>query len=217
MKPGNHERIPTVSEVVREAAAVADPDGADGAIAALVEIYEDDGIRTVPEDLLGDLMATAEGIDLEGDEGGVEIATATAAWLGHDPARGPATATPPTTSSARPSASPPKAPRPAGPQLARVPRRQALARSSREQPIGAALRSSTERVVHAAKRQCNARRAAAGADRAVSYDLNRSRCCCRRKSTCNSCPCAASCLRTARRRGRGRGRASGPEPPGASR
>jgi hypothetical protein len=88
MKPGNHERIPTISEVVREAAAVADPNNSDGAIAALVEIYEDDDRpATVPEDLLGDLMATAQGIDLEGDEGGVEMAAATAAWLGHNPAQ----------------------------------------------------------------------------------------------------------------------------------
>jgi hypothetical protein len=82
MKPGDHQRISTVSEAVREGAASVDPDGADGAIAALVEIYEDDDRPvTAVEDLLGDLMATAEGIDLEGDEGGVEVAAAAAVWL----------------------------------------------------------------------------------------------------------------------------------------
>ena len=88
MRPGDHERIQPVSELVREAAAIADPDGSDGAIAALVEIYEDDDRpSTAVEDLLGTLLATAEGIDLEGDEGGVEITAAAAAWLAHNPSQ----------------------------------------------------------------------------------------------------------------------------------
>ncbi len=86
MRPGDHERIQPVSEVVREAAAIADPDDSDGAIAALVEIYEDDDRpSTAVEDLLGTLMATANGIDLEGDDGGVEVTAAAAAWLAHNP------------------------------------------------------------------------------------------------------------------------------------
>jgi hypothetical protein len=86
MKPGDHERIRSVSEIVREAAAITDPDGADDAITALVEIYEDDDRPvTAVEDLLGDLMATAEGVDLEGDEGGVEVAAAASAWLATNP------------------------------------------------------------------------------------------------------------------------------------
>ena len=40
--------------------------------------------------------------------------------------------------------------------------------------------------------------------------LSRSQCCCRSWSTCSSCRCAASCPRTARRRGQGRGRSSWP-------
>jgi hypothetical protein len=73
---------------VREAAAIADPDGADDAITALVEIYEDDDRPvTAVEDLLGTLLATAEGIDLEADDGGVEITAAAAAWLAHNPAQ----------------------------------------------------------------------------------------------------------------------------------
>jgi hypothetical protein len=86
MRPGDHERVRGVSELVREAAAITDPDGSDSAIAALVEIYEDDDRpSTAVEDLLGTLMATAEGIDLEGDEGGVEVTAAAAAWLSHNP------------------------------------------------------------------------------------------------------------------------------------
>lgn len=88
MKPGDHERVQPVSELVREAAAITDPGAADGAITALVEIYEDDDRpSTAVEDLLGTLLATAEGIDLEGDDGGVEITAAAAAWLAHNPAQ----------------------------------------------------------------------------------------------------------------------------------
>jgi hypothetical protein len=88
MRPGDHERIYPVSEVVREAAAITDPSGSDDAITALVEIYEDDDRpSTAVEDLLGTLLATAEGIDLEGDDGGVEVTAAAAAWLAHNPAQ----------------------------------------------------------------------------------------------------------------------------------
>ena len=88
MKPADHERVQPVSEVVREAAAITDPAGADDAITALVEIYEDnDRPSTAVEDLLGTLLATAEGIDLEGDDGGVEITAAAAAWLAHNQAQ----------------------------------------------------------------------------------------------------------------------------------
>jgi hypothetical protein len=82
------DAIQPVSEVVREAAAITDPDDADAAIATLVEIYEDDDRpSTAVEDLLGTLLATAEGIDLEADEGGVETTAAAAAWLAHNPAQ----------------------------------------------------------------------------------------------------------------------------------
>jgi hypothetical protein len=88
MTPGDHERIQPVSEVVREAAAITDPNGSDEAITALVEIYEDDDRpSTAVEDLLGTLLATAEGIDLEGDDGGVELTAAAAAWLAHNPSQ----------------------------------------------------------------------------------------------------------------------------------
>jgi hypothetical protein len=36
MKPGNRETVPTVADVVREAAAICDPGGADAAVTALL-------------------------------------------------------------------------------------------------------------------------------------------------------------------------------------
>ena len=82
------DAIQPVSEVVREAAAITDQNGSDDAITALVEIYEDDDRpSTAVEDLLGTLLATAEGIDLDGDDGGVEVTAAAAAWLAHNPAQ----------------------------------------------------------------------------------------------------------------------------------
>jgi hypothetical protein len=86
MRPGDHSRILTVSEAVRDGAAIADPSGADDAVMALYEIYEDDDRpATAAEDLAGDLIATARGIDPEGDDGAVLAAAAAAAWLGVNP------------------------------------------------------------------------------------------------------------------------------------
>jgi hypothetical protein len=42
MPQKDHHRTPTVSEAVRDAAAIVDPGDADDAIMALYEIYEDD-------------------------------------------------------------------------------------------------------------------------------------------------------------------------------
>ena len=56
------------------------------AITALYEIYEDDDRPvTAVEDLAGTLIATAEGIDPEGDDGAVRAAAAAAAWIGMNP------------------------------------------------------------------------------------------------------------------------------------
>ena len=86
MPQGDHNRISTVSEAVRDAAAIVDPSGADDAVMALYEIYEDDDRpATAAEDLAGDLIATARGIDPEGDDGAVLAAAAAAAWLGINP------------------------------------------------------------------------------------------------------------------------------------
>jgi hypothetical protein len=82
----DHHRTPTVSEAVRDAAALVDPGDNDDAIMALYEIYEDDDRPvTAVEDLAGTLVATAEGIDPEGDDGAVLACAAAAVWLGMHP------------------------------------------------------------------------------------------------------------------------------------
>ena len=86
MPESSHHRTPTVSEAVRDGAALVDPGDADGAIRALYEIYEDDDRPvTAVEDLAGTLVATAEGIDPEGDDGALLAAAAAAAWIGMHP------------------------------------------------------------------------------------------------------------------------------------
>ena len=86
MPESDHHRTPTVSEAVRDAAAIVDPGDGDDAIMALYEIYEDDDRPvTAVEDLAGTLVATAEGIDPEGDDGAVLACAAAAAWLGMHP------------------------------------------------------------------------------------------------------------------------------------
>jgi hypothetical protein len=86
MPESDHHRTPTVSEAVRDAAAIVDPGDSDDAITALYEIYEDDDRPvTAVEDLVGTLVATAEGIDPEGDDGAVLVAAAAAAWIGMHP------------------------------------------------------------------------------------------------------------------------------------
>jgi hypothetical protein len=86
MPQGDHNRTPTVSAAVRDAAAIVDPGDADDAIKALYEIYEDDDRPvTAVEDLAGTLVATAEGIDPEGDDGAVLACAAAAAWIGMHP------------------------------------------------------------------------------------------------------------------------------------
>jgi hypothetical protein len=87
MRSGNHhERIPTVSEVVREATAICDPDGAETAVAALYDGFEDDDRPTsaVPN-LTGELMSTVRAIDPEGDEPAAFAAAAAAVWLAKSP------------------------------------------------------------------------------------------------------------------------------------
>ncbi|MGN6556950.1 MAG: hypothetical protein ACTHLH_02935 [Solirubrobacterales bacterium] len=86
MKPGNRETIPTISEVVREAAAIVDPDGSDDAIRAFFESFEDDDRpTTATEDLRGVLFSTARGIDPEGDDPAALAAAAAAFWLATNP------------------------------------------------------------------------------------------------------------------------------------
>jgi hypothetical protein len=86
MPESDHHRTPTVSDAVRDAAALVDPGDGDDAITALYEIYEDDDRPvTAVEDLAGTLVATAEGIDPEGDDGALLATAAAAVWLGMHP------------------------------------------------------------------------------------------------------------------------------------
>lgn len=86
MKPGDRETIPTVSEAVREAAAITDPAGDDSAITAFFESFEDDDRPTTAvEDLEGVLLSTARGIDPEGDDPAALATAAAAVWLATNP------------------------------------------------------------------------------------------------------------------------------------
>ena len=88
MKPGDRTTIPTVAEVVRDGAAICDPDGAEAAVTALFEAFEDDERpATAAEDLAGELLGTADAIDPEGDDPAVRMAAACAAWLATNPAQ----------------------------------------------------------------------------------------------------------------------------------
>jgi hypothetical protein len=88
MRPGNHERIPTVSDAVRDAAAICDPDGAEPGVTVLLEIFEDDDRpATAAEDLLGELLSSANGVDQNGEQPAVAATAATAAWLATNPSQ----------------------------------------------------------------------------------------------------------------------------------
>jgi hypothetical protein len=88
VKPGSRETIPNLSEVVREAAAIVDPDGSDEAITAFFESFEDDDRPTTAvEDLEGVLLSTARGIDPEGDDPAALAVAAAALWLATNPAQ----------------------------------------------------------------------------------------------------------------------------------
>lgn len=86
MKPGSRETIPTISEVVREATAICDPEGTDTAVLGLFESFEDDDRpATAAEDLQGELLSTVRGIDPEGDNPAALGAAAAAVWLATNP------------------------------------------------------------------------------------------------------------------------------------
>ncbi|MDX6588982.1 MAG: hypothetical protein QOI84_256 [Solirubrobacterales bacterium] len=88
MTPGGHERIPTVSEAVREATAIADPNGTETAVDALYDSFEDDDRpATAAEDLAGELLETVRAIDPEEDEPAAWAAAAGAVWLANNPSQ----------------------------------------------------------------------------------------------------------------------------------
>ena len=94
MKPGDRTRVPTVSEVVRDGAAICDPEGTDTVVTALFEGFEDDDRpATASEDLAAELQETVDGVDPDGDSAAARMAVASAVWLAtnpdheHDPER----------------------------------------------------------------------------------------------------------------------------------
>jgi len=88
VKPGNRETIPTISEAVREATAIVDPEGADTAVIGFFESFEDDDRpTTAAEDLQGELLSTVQGIDPEGDDPAAMAAAAAAFWLSTNPSQ----------------------------------------------------------------------------------------------------------------------------------
>jgi hypothetical protein len=88
MKPGSRETIPTISEVVREATAICDPEGGDTAVIGLFESFEDDDRpTTAAEDLQGELLSTVRGIDPDGDSPAALAAAAAAVWLATNPSQ----------------------------------------------------------------------------------------------------------------------------------
>jgi hypothetical protein len=88
MKPGSHERIPTVSEAVRQATAICDPGGVETAVSALYDGFEDDDRPTTAvEDLAGELLGTVREVDPEEDEPAAWAAAAAAVWLATNPSQ----------------------------------------------------------------------------------------------------------------------------------
>jgi hypothetical protein len=88
VKPGNRETIPTISEAVREATAIVDPEGTDTAVLGFFESFEDDDRpTTAAEDLKGELLSTVQGIDPEGDDPAALAAAAAAFWLSTNPSQ----------------------------------------------------------------------------------------------------------------------------------
>jgi hypothetical protein len=87
VRSGDHLRIPTVSEVVREATAITDPGGMETAATALYDGFEDDDrpVSAVGR-LSGELLSTVRAIDPEEDEPAAWAAVAAAVWLATHPA-----------------------------------------------------------------------------------------------------------------------------------
>lgn len=75
-----------MSEVVREATAIADPDGVETAATALYDGFEDDDrpVTAAPH-LTGELLSTLRAIDPEEDEPAAWAAVAGAVWLAMHP------------------------------------------------------------------------------------------------------------------------------------
>ena len=81
----------TVSDVVRRAVALVDPEGRDEIAPELLIAYEDDDRAVVGlgAELWEELWSTVQGLDPEGDSGAAAVAAATAFFLSTQPEGGP--------------------------------------------------------------------------------------------------------------------------------
>src|SRR4051794_27191146 len=76
-------RTPTVSDLVRRAVEVCDPDGRDPALGRLEEQLEDDDEPVTAVDNMEERLAiAAEGADYEAEDPGVAVASAVVLYLG---------------------------------------------------------------------------------------------------------------------------------------
>jgi hypothetical protein len=86
VRPGDRTQVPTVAEVVTNAAAICDPEGADAAARGLIDSFEDDDRPvTAVEDLAGELASVEGGIDADADSPAAEMTVAAAVWLSTNP------------------------------------------------------------------------------------------------------------------------------------
>ena len=82
MRPGTHAETPTVADVVRRAAAISDPDGADDLITDFLLAYEDrDEPVTALEGRDREFFETAERVQGAMPGAGVQVAAAVATYL----------------------------------------------------------------------------------------------------------------------------------------
>jgi hypothetical protein len=86
MRTGDREPIPTVSEAVREAAAICDPNGADAGVRGLIDSFEDDERPvTAVEGFKDELTSVERGIDPDQDTPAAQMTVAAAIWLSTNP------------------------------------------------------------------------------------------------------------------------------------
>ena len=83
-KPARFDHVPTVSEVVRRAAAACDPDGTDPDLGRLEAAFEDDDAPVSAVVQLDQRLATVvEGIDPDIQNPAVSMAVAAVLYLAH--------------------------------------------------------------------------------------------------------------------------------------
>jgi hypothetical protein len=86
LKTGDRNQIPSVSEAVREAAAICDPNGDDAATRGLIDAFEDDDRPVTAVDDFEETLASVErGIDPDQDTPAAQMTVAAAIWLSTNP------------------------------------------------------------------------------------------------------------------------------------